>query len=269
MCYQVISETLEELRYALHRGDHHRADELQRKLDDLEHRKSKKVSAEDLHQAFYFANGFSHPKLRTYTNLEPLEPQFFSWGLIPSWVKTEADAKKIQNQTLNARVESIFEKPSFRESAKKMRCLVYVDGFFEYHTQGKKKFPFKIAANNGEPLAMAGLWSKWQNKENGQTINSISILTTHANDLMAKIHNVPRDSEECRMPFVLPKEIQDEWLMEVNTENDKKHLLSLAQPLEDGYLSAYPVAQLIGKEGVGNSEDALKKKEYADLELHL
>lgn len=269
MCYQVISETMEELRYALHRGDLHRADELQRKLDDLEQRKRKKVNAEDEHKPIYFASGFVHPKLRTYTNKEPMEAQFFSWGLIPSGVKTEADGKKLSNQTLNARVESMFEKPSFRESAKKMRCLIYVDGFFEYHTQGKKKFPFKIAAKNGDPLAMAGLYSSWQNKETGHVLNTISIVTTQANDLMAKIHNIPRDSEECRMPAILPKEIQDEWLMDVNTDNDKKHIISLVKPFEDGYLEAYSVAQLIGKEGVGNSEAAIEKKEYADLELKL
>ena len=266
MCYSVIAETLTELKYALHRGDHHRAEELESKLAEIEIRK-KKYFAEGEHKPLYFANGFSHPKLRTYTNIDPQEPQFFTWGLIPPWVKSDVDAKKIQNQTLNARVESIFDKPSFRDAAKKTRCIIYVDGFFEYHTQGKKKYPFKIAPQNGEPLALAGLYSTWQNKETGDNTTTVSICTTRANEIMAKIHNIPRDSEECRMPAILAKELQDEWLMDVKTENDKKHLISLVDPFEDGYLEAYSVPQLIGKEGAGNSEKAMERKEYEDLEL--
>src|SRR5438067_1941610 len=119
MCYTAESLTLKAYKYAIHRGDLNYAEELARKLNDLDPTRF----------PFYHVSGFAHPKLMVFTNEKPMEPQFYVWGLIPCWTKTEKDAKKIWNQTLNARGETIFEKPAFRGSAKSKRCLVYLDAF--------------------------------------------------------------------------------------------------------------------------------------------
>src|SRR5688572_9132973 len=171
MCYNVIAATLDELRYAIHRGDHHYADELMRKLMDLELRK----------KPIYFGNGFAHPNILGFTNEEPMKPQMLNWGLIPVWAKDFATANVLRKKTLNARVETMFDLPSFKASAKSKRCLIYVDAFYEYHTVGKKKYPFKISMQDGSPMAMAGLWSEWTNKENGEVHKTFAIVTTTPN----------------------------------------------------------------------------------------
>jgi len=145
------------------------------------------------------------------------------------------------------------------------RCLVYVDGFYEYHTAGKKKYPFIITMANAEPMIMGGLWSEWVDKTSGEIHQSFAIVTSRANALMSKIHNLPAVSEEARMPVILTKENQDAWLMEIKTEADKKLLMRLGEPLDEKLLQAHTVRQLIGKAGVGNSPEAREKYDYADL----
>jgi putative SOS response-associated peptidase YedK len=255
MCYNVEAALLDELRYAIHRGDIHHAEELERQLNELQIRK----------KPIYFASGFSHPKLLCFTNDEPMKPQALSWGLIPVWAKDWTDADKRRKQTLNARVETMFDLPSFKTSAKSKRCLVYIDAFYEYHTANKRKYPFRISMADSEPMALGGLWNEWTDKATGEVHKTFSIVTTNANALMGKIHNEPSASDTPRMPVILPKEKQDEWLIDLKTEEDKKHIISLARPLDPDYMKAYTVPQLIGKNGVGNTEQARTEYKYEDL----
>ncbi len=248
---------MEELRYAIHRGDIHHAEQLQRQLDELELKK----------KPIYFTSGFSHPKILVFTNEEPMKPQLFTWGLIPAWAKDFSTANVLRKKTLNARVETMFDLPSFKSSAKSKRCLVYVDAFYEYHTVAKKKYPFRIAMKDGEPMAMAGLWTEWTDKNTGEVIQSFAIVTTEANDLMAKIHNLPAASDTPRMPLILAKEKQDEWLIDLKSDADKEHIMSLAKPYAAEEMSAYTVPQLIGKNGVGNAPEATKEFVYEELEF--
>jgi putative SOS response-associated peptidase YedK len=257
MCYNVEAAIIEDLRYALHRGDAHLADELQRRLDELQLRK----------KPIYFVSGFSHPKILVFTDKEPMKPQAFTWGLIPNWAKDAETAKGIQKKTLNARVETMFHLASFKVSAKSKRCLVYIDAFYEYHTVGKKKYPFRISMANGDPMVLGGLWSEWVDKGTGEIHQTFSIVTTNANKLMGKIHNKPAASEEPRMPVILPKEKQDEWLIDIKTDADKDHIMQLAQPFNEQLIQAYTVPQLIGKEGAGNSPQAKTEFKYDDLVL--
>jgi putative SOS response-associated peptidase YedK len=258
MCYNVEAAIIDDLRYALHRGDAHLAEELQRRLDELQLRK----------KPIYFTSGFSHPKLLVFTNKEPMKPQAFTWGLIPIWAKDWKTADQLRKKTLNARVETMFDLASFKVSAKSKRCLVYIDAFYEYHTVGKKKYPFRISMVNGEPFALGGLWNEWTN-ENGEIHQTFSIVTTAANGLMGKIHNKPAASDEARMPVILPKEKQDEWLIDIKTDTDKEHILQLAKPFDEQLMKAYTVPQLIGKEGVGNSPQAKTEHKYEEFVLEL
>lgn len=242
MCYDAESATLLSLKYALHRGDHHAAEQLQKQLDELILTRGPS----------YHVSGFSFPGLIAFTNQQPFTPVLLSWGLIPGWIKTAADAKKIRAQTLNAKGETIFEKPSFRNPAKNKRCIIYLDAFYEHHHANKQTYPFRIAMKDGSPMAVAGLWDEWLDRETGEIFKTTTIVTTSGNPLMAKIHNNPKAEMGPRMPVILEKEKQDEWLITCKTEADKEHLLGLIKPFDENKLTAYTVGRLRGKQAVGN-----------------
>lgn len=149
------------------------------------------------------------------------------WGLIPSWAK---DAK-MGAKLINARAETVAEKPAFRAAFKKRRCLILADGFYEWQTQNGEKQPFYFRLENGEPFAFAGLWEHWEKGE-GEPIESCTILTTEANELMHPIHD--------RMPVILEAKNYEQWL---DPEAKKVELLqSLLQPYPTEEMTAYPVS---------------------------
>lgn len=149
------------------------------------------------------------------------------WGLIPSWAK---DAK-MGAKLINARAETVAEKPAFRAAFKKRRCLILADGFYEWQTQNGEKQPFYFRLENGEPFAFAGLWEHWE-KGDGEPIATCTIITTEANELMHPIHN--------RMPVILDAKNYEQWL---DPEAKKVELLqSLLQPYPTEEMTAYPVS---------------------------
>lgn len=257
MCYDVTSGLKALIKYARHRHDNpDYISSLEKKLEDW-------IKQLDAH---YHVSGFTHPKLMVFTNEKPFDPQAFYWGLIPSWIKDEEAAKKIIQQTLNARSESIFEKPAFRHAAKHKRCLVYVDAFFEHHHFGTKTYPFQISSANDSPLALAGLWEEWLNKTTGEILHSVSIVTCKADGLMSRIHNNPKLPEP-RMPVILPKDKQDLWLMEIKSAEDQQKLLELCVPFPDEDLSYHTVRPLRGKNYPGDTIRATEAVQYPELEL--
>lgn len=150
-------------------------------------------------------NGFDHPKTPIITNADPNAIQLFQWGLLPSW----ATDTKIQNMTLNARIETLREKPSFRDVLHQ-KCLVLVNGFYEWQwldEKGKHKQKYLISLPNDEPFAMAGLYSKWKNAEN-ELVSTYTIITTEAKGIMREIHNT-----KLRMPVILTQGNERPWLM--------------------------------------------------------
>ena len=154
------------------------------------------------------------------------------WGLIPPW----ADDPAIGNKMINARSESVAEKPAFRSSFKRKRCLVLADGFYEWQkVEGGKKQPWYFRLESGEPFAFAGLWSSW-NKGSGQSdrgpIESCTILTTDANPLVRKVHP--------RMPVILDPEEYDVWLDPAI--EDRERLEAALDPLDVEKMIAYPVS---------------------------
>ena len=135
----------------------------------------------------------------TVRNVEGREAAFMRWGLIPFWAKDP----KIGARMINARAETVAEKPAFRNALKKRRCLVLADGYYEWQKTPTGKRPFRIVMRSGEPFAIAGLWETWKDPQ-GNVVPSCSIITTAANDFLSPIHN--------RMPVILPRETEEMWL---------------------------------------------------------
>lgn len=152
------------------------------------------------------------------------------WGLIPSWGKEASIGTKL----INARAETVAEKPVFRSAFKHRRCLVVADGFYEWQKQPGTKQPFYFRLQDGKPFAFAGLWEKWISPEQ-EEITSCTILTTAANELLESIHD--------RMPVILDFKDYDLWLdPEVQS---LPALQSLLSPYPATAMTAYPVSKLV------------------------
>ena len=153
----------------------------------------------------------------------------FRWGLIPHWTKDV----RIGYKVINARAEALEERPSFRKSLERKRCLVLADGFYEW----KSKKPYRITLQDCKPFAFAGLWDSWLSPT-GQTINSCTIITTTSNKLMEPIHN--------RMPVILPRDVEPLWLDEnVTSSSAVKGLLT---PFPAEMMVAYEVSSLVNSQ---------------------
>jgi putative SOS response-associated peptidase YedK len=152
------------------------------------------------------------------------------WGLIPSWAKDS----KIGHQCINAKAETVAEKPSFRAAFKARRCLVIATGFYEWQVQGKAKQPMWIGLKSSRPFAFAGLWEQWQPPE-GAAIESCTILTTEPNELLRPIHN--------RMPVILAPTSHDQWLDPSFQQAEPLRALLRPYPSED--FQAYAVSTLV------------------------
>lgn len=165
------------------------------------------------------------PILRDNPETGEREFAFARWGLIPSWAK---DAK-FGYHTINARAETVAEKPSFRAAYRKRRCLVPSSGFYEWKQDGARKQPYLIEMKDKKPMAFAGLWETWRDPQDESIVQSCTIIVTDANAFMKPLHD--------RMPVILDPGDYGKWL---NTElPDGKSLL---HPCPGDWLSAYPVS---------------------------
>ena len=144
------------------------------------------------------------------------------WGLVPFWAKDPS----IGNRMINARAETVAEKPSYRNAYKHRRCLVLADGFYEWQRQGDAKTPYFISLASGEPFALAGIWENWTDKETGESLQTTSLITTEANEFMAPLHH--------RMPVILEAETATDWLAGSNELLDD--VAAITPPLQ-----AWPV----------------------------
>lgn len=215
----------------------------------------------DQSREWFHAPGFAHPKIIVYQNSNPNKPESSIWGLVPHWAKTP---ESIWGNTLNARGETLFEKSTFKKAAEETRCLIPVNGFYDYHDYRGKKYPFFITLKEqDEPMYFAGIWNNWINRETGEILNTFSIVTTRANPLMSKIHNKPKHSNDPRMPVILPDDIREDWLKPLS----QKEIQELATyQFTESKLDAWTVRKLSGKDSPGNSPEADKKFTYADLD---
>lgn len=150
-------------------------------------------------------NGFDFPKTPVITNKNNKIIEQFNWGLIPTWSKNI----EIRKYTLNAKIETLLEKPSYRDAINN-RCLIIADGFFEWQwidDKGKSKQKYLITLSDNSLFAFAGIWSNWVDKKTGEIIKTYSLITTQADEFMSKIHNSKK-----RMPIILKNENQNNWL---------------------------------------------------------
>ena len=171
---------------------------------DLAKRYQKSVPLIIPDQPVFYASGFDHPRWRIVTS----EPQFhlMNWGLIPYWFKG-ANQLDVSNKTLNARIETIQERSSFKHLWNRQHCLVPSTGFFDWQHQGKNRIPYFIRCKDQEIFSLAGMYDTWVNPFNHQMEKTFTIVTCEANELMAEIHNVKK-----RMPLILSPELESDWL---------------------------------------------------------
>ena len=156
------------------------------------------------------------------------------WGLVPRWSKDP----KSGNRMINMRAETVRDKTTWRRTLGSKRCIIPIDGFYEWQDQGKgkRKQPFYIAARDGQPLALAGLWATWRDPDGDDELWTCTILTTTANKLMASVHH--------RMPVILLPESWDAWLDPDNKDVDQ--LAALLEPAPEELLALWPVDQAVG-----------------------
>lgn len=170
------------------------------------------------------------------TNEGRRDAQLLRWGLIPYWAKDP----KIGNRMINARAETLAEKPSFKSAFKQRRCVIFADGFFEWQktpdgSRGKTKTPLYIQLHDGRPFALAGLWESWRPADSDTPLRTCTIITTEPNAFMAPIHN--------RMPVILPQDRIDQWLTPGAV--DPLELAPLLTSYDPAAFSAYEVSRQV------------------------
>lgn len=153
------------------------------------------------------------------------------WGLIPAWVKDPRTFSLV----INARGESVLDKPAFRNAMKYRRCLFPADGFYEWKRDGERKQPYFVRLKSGHPMAFAGLWESWMGP-NGEEMETAAIVTTTASRLIAHIHD--------RMPVIVPPEAFDFWL---DPKVDAEMASAVIQPAKDPLIECYPVSSAVNR----------------------
>ena len=172
------------------------------------------------------------------SNLEPDKLSFYKWGLVPFWAKDP----KIGNRMINAKSETVSEKPAFRNSFKRKRCLIPADSFYEWKKiSPKEKIPYRILLKDESLFAMAGIWDSWKTPE-GEALHTFSVLTTSPNKLMENIHN--------RMPVILHREDEKKWLDDL----EPAILESMLKPFDESLMTAYPISKLVNSPTNDKSE---------------
>lgn len=181
----------------------------------------------------YFYRAFSNPEIPVIAQEDSERVQLMQWGLIPAWSRDHGEAERIRKGTYNARAETLHEKPSFKQALSRGRCLIIAGGFFEWQLVDQVKIPWYISLKSGEPFAFAGLCDTWRDPFSGEIWKSCSIITTEANPLMAKIHNTKK-----RMPVILKKDLEKDWLSEEPSLLNRNRLLKAC---DESDLHAYTV----------------------------
>lgn len=240
-----------------------------RRADEIEEIFNARFIEPERFRPIFHVSAFSKPFLPVITSRRPEDIQLLQWGLIPSWVKGMGTAEKIRFQTGNARAETIFEKPSFRSPIKNQRCLVLVDGFYEWQEVRGKNYPHYIHLTDRRPFAFAGVWDRWKEPRivsteaalgsNSRIVHhTFSVITTRANPLMERIHNKKK-----RMPVILSREDHPVWL---SGTLDADGIASLLQPYDENEMVAYPVSRLVSRKDVNNNvPEVMEPFDYPEL----
>jgi putative SOS response-associated peptidase YedK len=159
------------------------------------------------------------------------EVKLMKWGLVPSW----ASDPSIGNRMINARAETLLEKPSFKRLVSQRRCLIPADGFYEWRREGKRKVPVWIHLKKKEPFTFAGLWDSWRNPDVGDVLNTFTIITTDSNTLVRRIHD--------RMPVIYDRDMGQRWLDD--SINSAMVLAAVTRPWPSEYMEAWDVSTMV------------------------
>lgn len=243
MCYNIEYIEKRAAKYA------------ERYKDTVEPDWSKRNLVEDELPEYYFVSGFSHPRL-------PIVKQegifLYQWGLIPAWAKDAQGAKEIQSKTLNAVGETVFGKPSFRKSIASKRCLLGVNGFYEWRDFNSKKYPYLIKVKGDELFSLGCIYENWVDKSTGEIKNTFSILTTPANPMMEKIHNLKK-----RMPLIISREKEKSW---IDNSLSPEQIKSLIKSFPENEMEAYTIStQANSPRNNRNVPEILNPVEYPEL----
>ncbi len=214
-----------------------------------------KKSVSALLPIYFFASGFSHPLLPIIKHDGIF---LYEWGLVPAWVKDEKTAKEIQVKTLNAVGETAFEKASFKKSILSKRCLLPVHGFYEWREYKKMKYPYFIKPTEHTFFSLGCLYENYVDFRTGELKNTFSIITTVANPLMEKIHNLKK-----RMPLIINAEDEKRWVNPHLTVDEIKNLI---QPYDEHKMSAYTISKNASSVRLDrNVPEIMKPIEYNEL----
>jgi len=210
--------------------------------DALESRFGAKFSHPSSFRPGYYFNAFEIPDLPVIQSEDPESIKLVKWGLIPFWVRDSKAASEIRLKTFNARAETIREKPSFRGAVKSKRCLILCRGFYEWQHRGSEKIPHYIYLEGERPLAMAGLYDDWTDRDTGEIIQTCSIITMAANPLMQEIHNSKK-----RMPVILKEKVENSWIdQDLAADDAMKYII----PVHENEMRYHTISRLISKRGV-------------------
>lgn len=183
----------------------------------------------------FFVSGFQYPGL---VILKENEVDMFNWGLIPFWTKTAEDANNIRSMTLNARSETIFEKPSYSSAIKTQRCILPVDGYFEWKEVNNEKITHYIFPKESSHFYFGCLYDRWIDHETRETKNTFSIITVPSNPMMTEIHNSGQNKH--RMPLIISEKDIEQW-------NDpslkKENIEKLMEPFNEHFMDAYTISK--------------------------
>ncbi len=226
---------------------------------NLENRYKATIHQTQMFSPVHHANGFNHPALPVITMQAPETIQLYNWGLIPQWIRDDHSADEIRTKTLNARSETIYEKPSFKNAIITQRCLIPADGFYEWQQFKNQKYPYFIHLKMPTIFSFAGIWEKWESELNNNHVRyTFSIITTPANSLMEKIHNTKK-----RMPLILPPQMEKKWL---DPTLSKSAINDLLIPYTEKNMEAYTISKMVSaKNGYSNTSEIKQKFIYPEL----
>lgn len=209
--------------------------------DELEERYGTAPDISSDYRPSYYYHAFSFPELPVIfrdAGGDGNSSSLMRWGLVPGYTASESDALKIREMTLNARAETLEEKPSFRSSFPSRRCLVPVNGFFEWQHSGKTKIPWYIFHPAESVISLGALYDRWSNDGGRSYMESFTIITTPANRLLSEIHNTKK-----RMPLIISRNQEDKWISPLSAPSLIREMMA---SYPDNILSAHTISPLIG-----------------------
>jgi putative SOS response-associated peptidase YedK len=200
----------------------------------------------------YYVSAFDNPKLPVITQENSSKISMLNWGLVPSWLKDSSKVTEFKRITLNAKAETLKEKPSFRIPLASKRCLVISHGFFEWQHNKTEKTPHYIKLSDDELFSFAGIYDEWEDTETGEIYSGFSIITCEANSLMAAIHNSKK-----RMPVIINKDMEEQWIQK---RIDERLISSILKPIDTSKLVAWPIDNLIKNRNINRNVPELLEK---------